>query len=349
MRPARLLKKLGISLASLVVLGLAAEAVARLAEPGPFSLYDSNPFEPDAELDYVQIPGFRGRWEDTWYEINSAGYRGPELPPPDAGGLFRVVALGDSCTAGKGVLEEETWPRRLETLLAEELPDGLEPAVANLGVVGYSGTQYLGTLERTGLALRPDVVVVGYNLNDFPNSIEAVDQRVYHERKLRSLIPAWLRDGLSRTALYRYARAFYYELQKDADMETVNEIAGDMAENVQDPEVLARERGYLEGIVEDSRAVGAHVLVLLFPYESQVLVDAYDDAPVEGLRGICAELDVPFVDLAPVLRAAAREGGETRSLYITGDRYHPNAEGYEVVARTVRDALRGAGWLPVAH
>lgn len=347
MRVFRFLRKLALSLLSLAVMLALAEMAARSAEPGPFSFLDRNPFTPDTELVWVQTPGFRGRWEDTWYEIDSRGLRGPELPAPDEEGVFRVVALGDSCTAGKGVLEEETWSRALERLLEGELGEGLRPSVANLGVVGYSGRQYLASFLRTGLALRPQVVVVGYNLNDFPNSIEAVDQRVFHERKLRAAIPVWLRDGLSRTALYRFARATYYEWELERDWQQVERVASGLSDSVQDPSVLERERGYLAAIVESARGVGAEVLVLLFPYESQVYLAAYDPRPVDGLRGICEGLDVPFLDLTLVFREAASQGSEpARGFFLRGDRYHPSARGYRIVAEAVLAALRKQGWMP---
>jgi lysophospholipase L1-like esterase len=342
MRPKALLRRLGLVLAGGVVFFALGETAARLAEPGSFSLLDRTPFLPDEELVWRHRPGFRGRWEDTWYEIDSRGLRGPELPDPAEPGRFRVVALGDSCTAGKGVLERESWPRVLEGLLAEELPPGLAPMVANLGVVGWAGREYVASLRRFGLELRPHLVVVGYNLNDFPNPAAEVDQRVFHERGLRLLVPTWLRDALSRTALYRFARATYYELSRSDDWERVAEIAA--ATTASDPEVLRRERALLEALSLDAASVGARLLVLLFPYESQVYVEAYDPAPIEGFAALCQELDIPFLDLAQVFRAAAAEG--SRGLFLRGDRYHPSARGYRLVAEAVLERLLTLGWLP---
>lgn len=341
----KLVRRCLVSGGTLVLLLALGELWARLAEPGPFSIVDRSPFVLDEELDFAHRPGFRGRWEDTWYEIDSRGLRGPELPDAGDGALFRVLALGDSCTVGKGVLERESWPRVLEHALEAEFQHGLRPSVANLGVVGYSGRQYRATLERTGLALEPDLVIVGYNLNDFPNSIEAVDQLVFHERKLRTAIPVWLRDALSRTALYRFARATYYEWGLRDDWFRVREVAAGLAESVQDPAVLEREREHLAGIVELSRQAGARVLVLLFPYESQVYVDTYDTRPVAGLARICAELEVPFVDLALVLRRAAAEQRIDRGLFLRGDRYHPSPLGYRIVAEAVLAELSAQGWI----
>lgn len=73
-------------------------------------------------------------------------------------GAARVVALGDSCTFGWGVDDDEPWP----AALGVERPDR---EIVNLGVPGYSIAQ--GTLALDDVALgRDDTVVVGFGAND---------------------------------------------------------------------------------------------------------------------------------------------------------------------------------------
>ena len=139
-RPKKLLRKLGLSAASLLVLFLVGELVTRGLEPGPFSLLDRNPYvdHPEDRRIHRHAPNFVGRWDGTWYETSARGLRGPDPEPSFAEDELRVVALGDSCTFGKGVNEEDTWPRQLEGLLAEAAPER-RVAVWNLGHNGYSG------------------------------------------------------------------------------------------------------------------------------------------------------------------------------------------------------------------
>jgi hypothetical protein len=56
-------------------------------------------------------------WDGSFYATNSHGWRGPEREPTFAPDELRIAAIGDSCTFGKGVEEEATWPRRLERQL----------------------------------------------------------------------------------------------------------------------------------------------------------------------------------------------------------------------------------------
>jgi hypothetical protein len=152
-----LFRKLALASASVLVALALAEVVARLNEPGPFSFLDRSPYDQDPKFDHVHRPGFVGRWDGTWYEIDSRGLRGLEWTPTFAPNEYRILALGDSCTFGKGVLESECWPRQLETGLREIAGAGADVHVVNAGVNGYSGKQYLSTLERFGAELKPQL------------------------------------------------------------------------------------------------------------------------------------------------------------------------------------------------
>lgn len=348
-----LLKKLALAGASLFVAFAVAELVARVGEPGPFSFVDRTPNDPDPVLQHVHRPGFVGRWDGTWYEINSKGMRGPDWTPTFAPQEYRVLALGDSCTFGKGVVESESWPRQLETLLRSGVEPGLDVHVANAGVNGYSGKQYLEVLRRYGKDLKPQLVLVGYNLNDFPNVVQAVDRQVFQGKdSLRAKVPSSLRDNLGRLALFRWLRATYYEMNRERDWANAERLARESSGKETGPKNAQRfeaEKQRLADIVTESRALGANVAIFLMPYESQVYLDAFDDTPVQSLRDVCTSLGVTFVDLAEPFREAARKSDPPVRLFLRGDRYHPTAEGYRIVADAVIKVLREQAWLSVTH
>ena len=346
MRVKRFFKRLGVVCLVMAVLFGIVELALRAAEPGPFSFIDRNPYLTDEFLRHKHKPSFRGHWEGTWFETNALGMRGPEIPIEKEPGEYRVVTLGDSCTFGKSVTEPQTWPRQLEGLLAEDMPAGRFARVANLGVNGFAGHEYHEMYFRLGQDLDPDLVVIGYNLNDFPNVIFAVDQKVYKKRKLRQLLSQDLRDGLGRTATYRWIRATYYELKKERDWQDAERFARETAREGQDEEVWAQQERYLGEVVTAVRERGAEVAVFLFPYESQVYVDGYDQTPIRLMKELCTRLDVPFVDLAERFREVAHETDPPKRLFVRGDRYHPTGEGYGIVAAGVRDVVLARGWLP---
>ncbi len=100
-----------------------------------------------------------GNFEAT-YHINSQGYRGRLHSAKPKAGTFRIVLLGDSFGFGWGVDDHHTYAARLEEIL-----EGVE--VINLSVSGYGTDQELLRLQRDGLPLNPDLVIIHVVSNDF--------------------------------------------------------------------------------------------------------------------------------------------------------------------------------------
>ena len=102
----------------------------------------------------------------TWtIALNSQGFRAREFEVPKPRGRVRVVCLGDSWTFGANVDQDQAYPQRLEALLRHAYP-GIDVEVLNLGVFGYSSFQGLTLIRRQVEALEPDVVVIGFAMND---------------------------------------------------------------------------------------------------------------------------------------------------------------------------------------
>lgn len=345
------LQRLLLAVGSLAVVLCIAEIVARIAEPGPFTFFDRSPYVHDATFGHVHKAGFEGAWDGSWYAIDSRGMRGADWRPTYAENEYRVLAVGDSSTFGKGVLERDSWPRQFERVLRDSLGQAIDVHVANAGVNGYAGSQYLEVLRRNAPEIKPQLVVMAFSLNDFPNVVERVDNAVWHSQEnLRAKVPADVRDALGRFALFRWMRSTYYEINRERDWQRAEELAGEVSMSSPHQEKrFARAKERMSGVVEEARKIGAHVLIVLLPYESQVYLEAFEKSPVERLRALCDELGVPFLELVEDFRAVARESQDPPRLFLRGDRYHPTAEGYRIVAEGVFRAVRSQGWLPITH
>jgi len=95
---------------------------------------------------------------------NSLGYRGPEISPdPEA----RILFLGDSIVMGDYLNEQDTFVFRVGELARA---DQRNWDVVNAGVGGISLKNELSILVETGLSTEPDIVVLGFYLNDFQES-----------------------------------------------------------------------------------------------------------------------------------------------------------------------------------
>lgn len=113
----------------------------------------------DAEQQAVPAPGEPAR--RYLVSTNSLGFRGPEVG--EKGETYRILILGDSTTYGIGVNDDETWPFFLQEALD---PSGQHIEVINGGFPGASSLQGLYVLLKKGLLLEPDLVMVGFGLND---------------------------------------------------------------------------------------------------------------------------------------------------------------------------------------
>jgi hypothetical protein len=136
----------------------------------------------DPVLHHSFIPGASVRsrtaeW-DLEVRVNSHGFHDREWSAAKAPGVFRILMLGDSFTAGLQVEVEQTAARRLEALL-----NRAEPArryeVLNLGVNSYSPVLEYLLLQQSGLALAPDLVILNLDQNDFQD-----DHRYLHLARL---------------------------------------------------------------------------------------------------------------------------------------------------------------------
>ena len=95
-----------------------------------------------------------------------------------AGDPLRILALGDSLTAGYGLPAEDSFPAQLERALRER---GYAVEVLNAGVSGDTTTGGLARLDWA-LAEEPDAVILALGAND----------------GLRAIDPALTRDNLDR-------------------------------------------------------------------------------------------------------------------------------------------------------
>jgi len=111
-------------------------------------------------------PSCVGVLANTPLRTNSLGLRGPEVRDDDS---RRILALGDSCTWGWRVEEQQSYPAVLQQLLDERYGTG-SYQVINAGFPGNTSYQGLRYLRERGLALRPWLVIADYGFNDITRS-----------------------------------------------------------------------------------------------------------------------------------------------------------------------------------
>jgi len=302
----------------------------------------------------VEIESHPLNQRDVTIRTNSLGYRGPEIGPKQR---TRVLFLGDSITFADWLPEEETFVRRIEALSEREGPP-LETINAGAGGVGIA--YELAILLETGLATRPDVVVVDFFLNDTGAS-----------QGVRPIAPPdWLAwSALLRHALHvvavslprdepeqasdgerrpREGQAWLREIERDFPGGDGDPLHGEAAFNrviqkrVSDWGSAWSRQAWvrIEAAFRELRRLsdehGFRLLVVAFPVRMQVAADFVRDEPQQWLRDLTDELGIPMLDLLPKFRELHRESDELIFL----DHCHHTSPGQEKIAEWIHAFLR---------
>ena len=147
-------------------------------------------------------------------KLSRDGFRTHEFAPKRPG-VYRILALGDSCTFGqlqRGELYgyvSNPYPLALEKLLADRVGPG-RFEVFNAGIPGYNSYQGLMLLRGKLRGLDPDLITVRFGWNDLFLSEAPAGQGPYRESD-RAWVVA-LEDLALRTALYPFVRRLGFEL-----------------------------------------------------------------------------------------------------------------------------------------
>jgi lysophospholipase L1-like esterase len=123
-------------------------------------------FVADVEMEQVgPTPVGAGPEHRVVYSWNSRGCRARDYPIPEESGAFRILALGDSYTAGVGVYAEDLFTAAMEQALNEG-GGGRGFEVINCGVSGFGTREQALYYQQRLSDYEPDLVLVVMTAND---------------------------------------------------------------------------------------------------------------------------------------------------------------------------------------
>jgi len=270
------------------------------------------------------------------FVINSLGLRGREVERRKPAGTYRILGIGDSFTLGAGVRDDDTFLRRLESSLNAGGARRYE--VLNAGVEGYNTRDEVLYLERQWLALDPDLVLIGFYLNDaysdvtFATTIHGMDLGVYLGQPdgLARYSYVWdyvlhaLRTQRVQARVEKFYRASYFSEPK-----RFLEIPGSIEVD------WPMSRAALRHAVELARRRNIQIALVIFPELFRLDKD-YPFAEVHRLvMDACAALSLPALDLLETYR-----GTPSEKLWVHVTDHHPNEVAHELAARAIEKFLR---------
>jgi lysophospholipase L1-like esterase len=273
------------------------------------------------------------------YVINSAGFRDHEYKVAKPDGIFRIIALGDSTTAGNGIADVDmTYTKLLEKLLNAENQSGKHYEVLNFGVGGYHTMQEVETLRVKGLEYNPDLVLLTFCMNDLDLNADGKVSKRLHKANLQSAGQdgSTLYSGLLR--LSRLAFIIHHRLKLSRHMTAQDEwYVTDVLKG------RSTARAGFELLAELQEKHGFRALVLILPgfndtFDNYRFSDIHEKVfqAAEGLPGITV------LDLLPMFAGLDNDGKR-----FTYDSLHMNEYGHMAMAKIllpiIQENVRNAG------
>ncbi len=264
------------------------------------------------------------RWFDRHVIPNRAGYRDARQLPTSRVNNHRYVAFaGDSFTFGHGVPNvADRFSDRVGRELHRE-----DVVVYNVGLPGIDIRQLVDGLfeDLAQQAVPLDVFVYTF----VPNDIEYLDERTaafYQQLTVRD--PAFFL--WKHTYFYNL---LYHRLRHWSNAGT-NDYYGYLTTSYEG-EPWSQFQRKLEQLNQQCRDRNARLLVVLFPFltalgENDPFLPAY-----AKMREHCEQLNIPCLDLTPVMTNHQREG-----LVVSRFDAHPNERAHALAAEAITPAVR---------
>jgi len=255
--------------------------------------------------------GWTHRGEGWGFTVNTQGFRG-RLMEDTGPGVKRVLALGDSFTFGWGVGQGKAYPHLLEARLAAA---GHESVVFNAGVPGYNTRQQACLLKQILDQAAPQVVLLGYVVNDAEPQHTVPTSPDLEHRYVRS----WLLDR---------ARELI-NLEPRIHRHSLDYLRG-FAE--QSPKWRA-SKAALARMARLCRERKVSLVVVILPDLDEHFDASYRPAPIHAaVKSWGKELGLPVYDLLDRWR------GKDHKQYKLAEG-HPNEKGHQAIAAFVAEVM----------
>ena len=312
-------KIIGMAILFLLVLELAARTDDYFNWKAPFwGTYSNENLSISDQYGWHNRPNARfQKWE-----INSFGFRGPDISKEKPEGVIRIICVGASVTFGLFESENKEYPRQMQALLDEKYPGRFQ--VLNAACPGMSPPRIVFYFNTWLTQFDPDIITYypasDFYLNEVPPSKEilTIDQPSRPPFSLRL-------TGKARIALKGFIPQSWQTDFKRYNMEkAIDRHPKDWLWQSPPQDRLDLYRDHIEYLVDDIRQHGGQVLLATKANSISPEMNAFDrfnmtnwrsyhirateqcllemdSAAAEIIRQVGLNIDVPVADIAPYL------------------------------------------------
>lgn len=282
----------------------------------------------------------QGRWIGLPYLMttNNEGLRYPRnitREKPD--NTCRILTVGDSTTQSVYVDDKDSYPLQLGRRLQELIPNS-KTEVLNAGRGKYSIHDELVYLEDKGLKLNPDIVILGFFVNDFDDLVPYVSLDETRKTLSKGYPPWMYKVGITAMALEMQkhlilkAMALYKKTTPDSHEK------GALKKNYKRENAIYLK--LLTQFADDVRNSGKKLVFLIIPSYYQYLPGASDEIRQKVLK-VAREAHVQYVcDLYPKLKPF-----DKKYIYLVPENKHFSRFGNIKISEILVEYLKNEGLL----
>lgn len=288
------LKNILLGICSICIVVIFLEVGVRLfitikIEPHPKDLYIA-----DSDVGYRYNPGFKGVFNSELgageVVINSQSLRDYRDYGTKDSLAYRILLLGDSQTFAGSIPFDSTFGKVLERLLNKFYPD-VQFQVLNAGVSGYSSANEAAFLEKFGPGLEPDLVIVGFYLNDIIENEGGITQKTVKDGYLISennrvignpfILPYRVKKLLRTYSHLYYFITYRWDLLKSKFYSPFTELY-----NQEQPDFIRRDwektYTYLRTMKQWTQSRNVQFLIVNLPQSDQVQDELWNEIRKKG-------------------------------------------------------------------
>jgi lysophospholipase L1-like esterase len=350
-----ILKNLSLVLVSILITSVLIEIGLRIFYPQPTKYF------------YFKKNSEPGDCFERWgveVKINSNGHRDYEYPITRAKEVYRIALIGDSIEYGTGVRIEDTYGKKLETMLNRFSKGQKRFQVIIFSNGGTEPSGYLEMLKTDAYRFKPDLIIIGFTLNDFERTRvkKTLRQRYYQvfakvHQKMRVISHLYffvferLRNTLYETGILD--RSVRHGFWMD-----ILETRGDIFKGAWE-----YTRQNLDELIKDSKKIGAGFAIVVFPYEMQLseeLLEIYrstygfriskdilDAKPQKLLCEYAESRNITLINLLEPFRNHWKKKLYFREIGGSLDYVHPNTKGHAIAAKIIYNELLDREIIPL--
>jgi len=235
--------------------------------------------------------------------LNSLRYHDFEYPMEKGRNVFRIIVVGDSFSEGGDLSFEDSYPKKLECYLNYFGNDKrVTYQVINMSMGGRSTPPEVRGIKHDAGELKPDLIVLGYCLNDPEDWEEGRDylSKLRDKCYYRSFTKpeGWTSFFYDHSALVRLVMDRLFNSRvKRGHIQYFHKLYRDTYSGWQKAKTALFDLG------DFSRATHIPVRVVIFPLTTYGLGDDYPFTDIhEKLHSVLEKAGLQYVDLFPLFK-----------------------------------------------